>query len=70
MQGALKDGFRAVIIEPRRTTEEEELDKLLKQTVPVVRGATMKDDGSWSCPVVSLHRVLGSWFSIDGKRDE
>lgn len=70
MEGAMRNGFRAVVVEPRRTADGEELDKSMKENVPVLTGTSLKDDGSWSGPIVAVGRVLGSWFKIDAKREE
>lgn len=70
VESALRNKFRAVAVEARRTSDEEELEQSLKENVPVLTGTPLKEDGSWSGPIVPVGRILGSWFKIDAKTDE
>ena len=65
VDGALRNEFRAVIVEPRRTADDGELARLLSESVPVLKSTPLRDDGSWSGPTVAVSRVLGRWFKID-----
>ncbi|KAK8932502.1 hypothetical protein H634G_06166 [Metarhizium anisopliae BRIP 53293] len=70
VESALRNKFRAVAVEARRTSDEEELEQSLKENVPVLTGTPLKEDGSWSGPIIPVGRILGSWFKIDAKTDE
>ncbi|OAA48442.1 hypothetical protein NOR_01692 [Metarhizium rileyi] len=70
VENAWRNKFRAVMAEPRKTTQAEELEHSLKENVPVLTATSIKDDGSWSGPIVPVSRVLGSWFKIDTSQDD
>ncbi|EFY92468.1 hypothetical protein J3459_002578 [Metarhizium acridum] len=70
VESAFRNKFRAVVVEARRSSDQEELEQSLKENVPVLTGTPLKEDGSWSGPIVPLSRVLGSWFKIDARTDE
>ncbi|KAK2589703.1 hypothetical protein QQS21_012614 [Conoideocrella luteorostrata] len=67
VESAWRDAFMAVIVEPRRTDEAEELEQSLQEKLPVLTGTPIKDDGSWGGPTVAVSRVVGRWFRMDAK---
>jgi hypothetical protein len=71
VESATKNKFRAVAVEPRRTADKEaELQQLLRENMPVLTGTPLKDDGSWSGPIVPVSNVLCTWFGIHEPADE
>ncbi|KHN93763.1 uncharacterized protein MAM_08364 [Metarhizium album ARSEF 1941] len=69
VESALRNKFRAVAVEPRRTVATDELEQCLKENVPVLTGSSVKEDGSWSGPIVPVGRVVCSWFKVDNRSD-
>lgn len=69
VEAAWRSGFRAAILEPRRTQDgKRELGQSLGEKVPVLTGTPVKDDGSWAGPSVGVGHVLGSWFDVEASR--
>lgn len=63
VEGALRDGFRAVMTEPRKMQDaDDELAQSLREHLPVLKGTPVKENGSWGGPTVAVSQVLGTWF--------
>ena len=69
VESAFRNTCRAVVVEPRRSQDSDELQLLLREHVPVLTGAQMRDDGSWAGRTVAVARVLDSWFRIGTSLD-
>ncbi|PNY23542.1 Uncharacterized protein TCAP_06519 [Tolypocladium capitatum] len=69
VESAARNGFRAVIVEPRRTDADDELRKALGENLPVLSGSMKRDDGSWSGRTVPIQRVLARWFEFESHKD-
>jgi hypothetical protein len=65
VEGAVRNGFRPVMVEPRGAGGHETLEQVLGQMIPLLNGSTMKEDGSWNGRIVSMKRVLGRWFTFE-----
>ncbi|KAH6608398.1 hypothetical protein Trco_001744 [Trichoderma cornu-damae] len=66
VEAAARNAFRAALVEPRGAMGYETQGEFLDEIVPVLSGAAMKDDGTWSGPTVSIQRVLSRWFEFEG----
>ena len=65
VESAVRNQFRPVIVEPKGAGGHETLEHILGQTIPLLNGATLKEDGSWSGRIVSVKRVLSRWFAFE-----
>lgn len=67
IESAMRNSFRAAIVEPRGAVGFERLDEFLNQIVPVLNLASVKNGAAWSGRTVSIGRVLGRWFEFDNE---
>jgi hypothetical protein len=47
------------------TAEEFGYEKL-----PMVKGISMKEDGTWAGRTIELRQILGRWFKFQGRGDQ
>lgn len=69
VEAAARNSFRAAVVEPRGAMGFEALDEFLDESVPILSGTTMKNDGTWSGRTVPIRRVLNRWFEFE-RQDE
>jgi hypothetical protein len=62
VEAAVRNGFRAVVIDPLGGGGYDTLEQMMSERVPMLDGALVKNDGSWSGRTVDIGRVLGRWF--------
>lgn len=62
IDASAKHGFQAVVIEPVRYDGVEDW---LDVNVPLLKGTTMKEDGTYGGRHVKLEVVLGRWFNFE-----
>ncbi|KAH7150462.1 hypothetical protein B0J13DRAFT_289116 [Dactylonectria estremocensis] len=67
VDGAARNAFRPVLIEPRGVGGHEDLEHLCKEVIPLLNGTARKDDGSWSGRGVSIKQVLCRWFEFESQ---
>jgi hypothetical protein len=51
-------GLRAAVVEPRGAAGHDETDQFLDESVPVLTGAAMKNDGTWKGRTTQMRRVF------------
>ncbi|KAH7134326.1 hypothetical protein EDB81DRAFT_803625 [Dactylonectria macrodidyma] len=65
VDGAARNAFQPVLVEPRGVGGYEDLDHLCNEVVPLLNGTARKDDGSWSGRGVNIKQVLCRWFEFE-----
>ncbi|KAH7189292.1 uncharacterized protein B0J16DRAFT_111953 [Fusarium flagelliforme] len=69
VDAALRNEFRAAIVEPKGIEGHDNLEHLGEEMVPLLNGTARKDDGSWSGRTVSIKQVLNRWFEFEARED-
>ncbi|KYK59118.1 hypothetical protein DCS_00248 [Drechmeria coniospora] len=62
---AARHDFRPTIVEPRKTDGDDELRRTMAETIPILTGSRLRDDGTWSGHTVPVDRVLARWFTAE-----
>ncbi|KAF7559632.1 hypothetical protein G7046_g4515 [Stylonectria norvegica] len=65
VDGAVRNAFRPVMMEPKGAGGHESFEQLIGETVPLLNSSAMKNTGSWSGRTVSIRRVLSRWFEFE-----
>lgn len=68
VDGAARNGFRAVVVELKGIGGLE-AEKGVKQEIPLLNGTSMREDGTWAGPTVPVSRVLSRWFEFEHGED-
>ena len=69
VDAALRNEFRAAVIEPKGVGGYEDLEQLGGEVVPLLNGTARKDDGSWNGRTVSIKQVLNRWFEFEVREE-
>ncbi|KAL7911638.1 hypothetical protein GGI35DRAFT_477348 [Trichoderma velutinum] len=64
VEAAARNSFRAAVAEPRGAKGHQLLDDFLDEKVPILSGAAIKDDGTWSGRTIPIKAVLSRWFEF------
>ncbi|KAF4962914.1 hypothetical protein FSARC_9027 [Fusarium sarcochroum] len=67
VDAASRNTFRAAIVEPKGIGGHDDLEHLGGEMVPLLNGATRRDDGTWSGRTVRIKQVLNRWFEIENR---
>jgi hypothetical protein len=71
VDAAIRNGFRAAIVEPRGGGDGfESWSEFAEEQAPMLSGTIMKESGTWAGRKVEIGRILGRWFEIEGLSDE
>lgn len=62
---AIRNSFSPIIVEPARADDSENMDRMLRERIPLLKGSSRKNDGSWSGRTVEIQRVLARWFGFE-----
>jgi hypothetical protein len=70
IDAALRNGFRAAVVEPKGVGGHEDLEHLGGEMIPLLNGTAKRDDGTWSGRTVSVKQVLNRWFKFEVREQE
>ncbi|KAG9251918.1 uncharacterized protein F5Z01DRAFT_676490 [Emericellopsis atlantica] len=71
VEAAMRNGFRAAIVEPRGGGDGfESWSSFAEEKAPVLNGTVMRESGAWAGRMIEVGRILGRWFEIERLPDE
>ncbi|RGP61716.1 hypothetical protein FLONG3_10432 [Fusarium longipes] len=70
VDAALRNGFKAVVIEPKGVGGHGDLEHLGGEVIPLLNGTVKRDDGTWTGRTVSIKQVLNRWFKFEAEEQE